>query len=221
MAHRELNEWQLIYTSREPDHQRLHEALCTLGNGYFSVRGAAEEAEAGETDYPGTYLAGGYDRLETRISGRVIENEDLVNWPNPLVLSFRTENDEWFDLDDVEILSFRQTLDLRQGLLERRIQFRHSDDQETTLRIRRLVHMANPHLAAIEWALVPENWSGRIEVRSGIDGAVINAGVERYKDLSSRHLDVLETGTIGEDGIYLTARTKQSKIAMTQGVRTQ
>ena len=37
----------------------------------------------------GTYLAGGYNRLQTEIAGRIVENEDLVNLPNWLSLSFR------------------------------------------------------------------------------------------------------------------------------------
>ena len=41
--------------------------------------------------YPGTYLAGGYNRLRTDIAGRSVENEDLVNFPNWLALTFRIE----------------------------------------------------------------------------------------------------------------------------------
>ncbi len=44
---------------------------------------------ADDVHYPGTYLAGGYNRLRTDIAGRVVENEDLVNFPNWLALTFR------------------------------------------------------------------------------------------------------------------------------------
>ena len=74
--------WTLTYNDWKPDEQPLREALCTLGNGYFATRGAAEEAVSGGPHYPGTYLSGGYNRLESEVSGRMIENEDLVNWPN-------------------------------------------------------------------------------------------------------------------------------------------
>ena len=73
--------WKLCYDSYNPSEEPLREALCTVGNGYFCSRGAAPEAAADEHHYPGTYLAGGYNRLKTRIAGRVIENEDLVNMP--------------------------------------------------------------------------------------------------------------------------------------------
>jgi alpha,alpha-trehalase len=59
-----------------PGEERLREALCTLGNGYLATRGAAPEALADQVHYPGTYLAGGYDRQVSEIAGRTVESED-------------------------------------------------------------------------------------------------------------------------------------------------
>lgn len=39
-----------------------------------------------------------------------------MNLPNWLSLTFRVEEGEWFSIDEVDILSYRQTLDLRHGL---------------------------------------------------------------------------------------------------------
>jgi alpha,alpha-trehalase len=107
-----MSAWSLVYEGFDPDKEELREALCTLGNGYFATRGASQEARADGFHYPGTYLACGYNRLETEIAGRVIENEDLVNIPNWLPLSFRIAGGDWFDLKDVEILHYRQELDI-------------------------------------------------------------------------------------------------------------
>jgi len=213
--------WALTYDAWDPDNQPLREALCTLGNGFFATRGAAEEATAGGPHYPGTYLAGGYNRLESEISGRVIEHEDLVNWPNWLCLGFRVEGEDWFDIGSTDLLSFRQTLNFREGILERHIRFRHAGHRQTALVSRRLVHLADPHLAAVQWIVTPENWSGRIEIRSALDGRVSNQGVARYRDLNSRHLDVLDLGRAGEDGVYLAVQTSQSHIRMVQAARTR
>jgi trehalose/maltose hydrolase-like predicted phosphorylase len=213
--------WTLTYDAWHAERQPLREAICTLGNGYFATRGAAEETAAGGSHYPGTYLAGGYNRLESEISGRVLENEDLVNWPNWLCLSVRAEGEDWFHIDSADLLDFRQDLKFREGILERRIRFRHAGDRETTLVSRRLVHMAHPHLAAIEWLVTPENWSGQLEIRSALDGNVCNQGVARYRDLNSRHLEVVEMGRTGEDGVYLAVQTNQSRIRMVQAARTQ
>jgi alpha,alpha-trehalase len=213
--------WSLVYDEYRLEQQPLREALCTLGNGYFATRGAAEEEHAGGAHYPGTYLAGGYDRRETYLAERWIENEDLVNWPNWLHLTFRPEGGEWLSLDDVEVLRFRQELDLRRGVLERHVRVRDRSDRETELISRRLVHMRQPHLAAEHWRLIPRNWSGRVHLRSLIDGSVINAGVARYRDLEGRHHEVVGCGAAGEDVVHLTVRTLQSKIRMSQAARTR
>jgi trehalose/maltose hydrolase-like predicted phosphorylase len=215
-----MNEWKLIYEGWNPKNEPLREALCTLGNGYFATRGAGEESTADRVHYPGTYIAGGYNRLETHIAGKVIENEDLVNWPNWLSMTFRLGDGEWLDLDRLEVLQYRQELDLQKGILERRLRVRDSRGHETSLRSRRLVHMRHQHLAAIQWELTPENWSGRLRIRSGLDGSITNDGVARYRELNQNHLDVLEACAAGEDGLDLVVQSKQSKIRVGQAART-
>jgi alpha,alpha-trehalase len=70
--HHAQDSWTLKYDHWPPEQQPLREALCTLGNGYFATRGAAEEVTAGGPHYPGTYLAGGYNRLESEVAGRIV-----------------------------------------------------------------------------------------------------------------------------------------------------
>jgi trehalose/maltose hydrolase-like predicted phosphorylase len=221
MADRETHNWKLTYTDYDPDQQPLREALCALGNGYIVTRGAFEEEHARGPHYPGTYLAGGYNRRETEVAGTVLENEDLVNWPNWLPLTFRPVGGEWFDLDEVDVIDFTYRLDVYRGILERTVRFCDAEEREFSLNARRIVHMAHPHLAAIEWRLQAHNWSGEIEIRSGLDGTVTNENVERYRALASDHVKVLETGREGEDAVFLTGRTNQSHIRMTQAARTR
>jgi len=216
-----MDKWSFVYEGFEPEQESLREALCTLGNGYFATRGAAPEAEADGVHYPGTYLAGGYNRLSTEIEGRTIENEDLVNLPNWLPLTFRIEGGDWFDFRKVETVSYRQELDLKQGRLIRTVRFRDSEDRLTTLTSRRFLHIRSQHLAGIETTLIPENWSGRLDVRSALDGRVVNAGVKRYRRLNSKHLDALEAGAAGEDGVWLKVRTNQSRIEIAVAARTR
>lgn len=213
--------WGLTYDGFNPCEEKLREALCTLGNGYFATRGAAPEKPAGEVHYPGSYLACGYDRLKTEIAGREIENEDLVNIPNWLPLSFRIEEGEWFDLGRVELVTSRQTLDLKTGVLVREVHFRESGGRESLLRQRRLVHMKYPHLAALETTVKALNWSGRIEFRSGLDGQVVNGGVKRYNQLNNHHLTPREESEIDDETVSLKVETVQSEIRIAQTARTR
>ena len=133
--------WSLVFEGFDPAQEGIREALCTLGNGYFATRGAAAGAVADDIHYPGTYLAGGYNRLRTDIAGRVVENEDLVNFPNWLALEFRIAEQDWFDARTVKLLSYRQELDLRRGMLLRSISFEDGQGRRSTLKERRLVSM--------------------------------------------------------------------------------
>ncbi|WP_018231033.1 glycosyl hydrolase family 65 protein [Thioalkalivibrio thiocyanodenitrificans] len=213
--------WSLVYEGYRPDQEGLREALCTLGNGYFATRGAAPDSRADDVHYPGTYLAGGYNRLVSEVAGRKVENEDLVNLPDWLPLTFRIDDGPWFSMDDVEILSLRQTLDLRRGLLCRELRFRDARGHTTGWHERRVVSMADPHLAGLCVELTAEDWSGQITVRSALDGGVTNSGVARYRDLANRHLEVLEREHRGEETIFLRARTNQSQLGVAQAARTR
>ncbi|MGQ9695827.1 MAG: BON domain-containing protein [Thermodesulfobacteriota bacterium] len=214
-----MNLWTLAYEGFDPKKESLREALCTLGNGYFATRGAVPESEANEIHYPGTYLAGGYNRLKTEIAGRVVENEDLVNMPNCLLTRFRPEGGDWFNLRPVEILSYRQELNLKEGLLLKRVRFRDKQNRETILIERRFIHMANMHLAALEITIIPVNWTGQIQIHAALDGTVINAGGERYKQLNNKHLEQVQSGLVNDDIIYLLVQTNQSFIRVAEAAR--
>lgn len=213
--------WSLTYEGFDPEQEKLREALCTLGNGYFATRGAGSESAADGTHYPGTYLAGGYNRLETEIKGKIIENEDLVNLPNWLCLNFRCEGQAWFNLNDVEIIDYRQELDLKRGLLNRRVTFKDGEGRRTAVSERRLIHMVDPHLAALEVVFTPENWSGRVEFNSALDGRVVNDGVPRYRGLNNKHLEPLSTRAIDDETILLKVQTNQSGLRIAQAARTR
>ena len=211
--------WSLVYEGFNPDSEKLREALCTLGNGYFATRGAAPESAACAIHYPGTYLAGVYNRLSSDVSGMTIENESLVNVPNWLPLSFSIEG-EWFSLSSVEILWYRQELDMKRGVLLRNIEFRDSGGRRTKLMQRRFVHMTYPHLGGLETTITPVNWSGSLRVRSALDGSVQNTLVERYRQLNNHHLAPLDTGVSDDGFIWLEVETNQSHVRITEVART-
>ncbi|MDA3870606.1 MAG: glycoside hydrolase family 65 protein, partial [Gammaproteobacteria bacterium] len=213
--------WTLSYNGYKPEQEGLRETLCALGNGYFCTRGAATDASADEVHYPGTYLVGGYNRLTTEIKGHEVENEDLVNMPNWLVLEISIDNGPWLHPDELEFLDYNQHLDVANGMLIRSLRFRDNNGRTTRWQERRLVSMADQHLAGLEIEIEPEDWSGELGIRSALDGTVINAGVARYRELNSRHLETLDSGQSEDDSIWLMSRTVQSRIEIAEAARTR
>ncbi len=213
--------WTLAFDSFEPEEEGLREALTSTGNGYFCTRGALAWSEADGVSYPGTYMHGGYNRETTIMAGVPVLNEDLVNLPNWLLVEVRIEGEEALDVSNVELLSYRHEYDVRNAVLKRNLRIRDRAGRETTLETRRFVSMADMHQAAMEWHITPENWSGRVEVVTSLDGRVTNRGVARYRRLEGRHLDPVSPRTFGPEVIALVARTRQSRIYVAEAARTR
>ncbi|MDH6492675.1 trehalose/maltose hydrolase-like predicted phosphorylase [Streptomyces sp. SAI-127] len=207
-----MTSWTWEYDGYEPTGERLRESLCTLGNGYLATRGALPECTADDVHYPGTYAAGCYNRLTSEVAGRRVENEDMVNLPNWLPLRFRLPGQEWITPYTAEVLDHRHVLHLSCGLLERRTRFGLGAGRVLTVRQQRLVHMADPHLAALRTEFTPDGFTGELEVEAALDGSVTNAGVPRYRDLDGRHLTHVHTGTVAPDTAWLRCRTRTSDI---------
>ena len=213
--------WMLRYGGYVPREEGLREALCTTGNGYCATRGAAPESAADGVHYPGTYIAGCYNQLRTEIAGRTVVSESLVNAPNWLPLTFAAGDGPWLSLDEVDVLEYQQELDLRRGVLTRRLRVRDGQGRITRATCRRFVHMGAAHLAGLETTIVAENWSGRLRVRSELDGTVENTGVPRYRELNSRHLVPVEARSLGTAAVLLVVETSQSHIRIAEACRTR
>ncbi|MCP3898098.1 MAG: beta-phosphoglucomutase family hydrolase, partial [Desulfobacteraceae bacterium] len=213
--------WGHIYSGFDPKDEGRRETMCALGNGYFVTRGAVPEAKADDNHYPGTYLAGGYNRLKTEVVGRTVENEDLVNIPNWLCLNFRFPTEEWFQLKDVKVHFYRQYLNIKKGVLDRTIQFQDKKNRKTLLLQRSFVHGEKMHMAGLKTTIIPLNWEGKIEICSALDGRVTNQGVERYRDLNSKHLELIDIQHLDEQAMVLKMRTNQSCIDIAMGARTK
>ena len=214
--------WTLVYEGFDPGRQGLREALCALGNGYFVTRGALPEARADDVNYPGTYVAGLYNRLVSDAAGRQVENEDLVNVPNWLPLQFRISGGSpWFDVQQSGVEDHLIQLDMRHGTLIRSFAWQDPQGRRTRVVQRRFVSRHDQHLAGLETEFTAENWSGTIQVRSGLDGRVVNAGVKRYRDLNGQHLTILGQAEVDTESVDLQVETNQSHVRIALAGRTR
>ncbi|MFW6009752.1 MAG: glycoside hydrolase family 65 protein [Actinomycetota bacterium] len=216
-----MDPWTLVYEGYDPQEEGLREALCTLGNGVLATRGAAPECRADATHYPGTYRAGLFNRLADTIDGVEVTNESMVNLPNWLVLRFRVGDRPWFSPDESDLEAYRLVLDLRRGVLTRHLRLRLPGAGRLSVAQRRIVHQSQPHLAALETTFCAEGFTAALQVRSGIDVAVRNAGVERYLGLADRHLTVLEARGHGQETVAAVVETTQSRLRIAEAARTR
>jgi beta-phosphoglucomutase family hydrolase len=203
--------WSINHVGYDTKKERSREALLTVGNGYFGTRGALEESEINPLNYPGTYMAGLYNRLKSSVDDRVIENEDFVNGPNWTHITFKVAEGEWFDPNIDEVIELERNLNFRSGVLTKRMIVVDKDGRETLIESRRFASMANQHHAAIDYSLTPLNYDGFIRVKSALRIPIKNDGVERYNTLNQIHLQPLKQNA--KDNIsYALAKTTESGI---------
>ena len=182
---------------------------------FFGTRGAMEESSANENNYPGTYLAGVYNRLESKVGDRIIENEDFVNCPNWLPFNFKIDNGNWMNINEIEILQINRTLNFKNGLLNRKMIVKDNSGNKTEIESQRIASMENHHLAAIQYSVKPLNYSGKITIRTGINGNLINDGVDRYKQLNQKHLKSFAEGA-EKNNAFVVVKTTQSDIEIAE-----
>lgn len=168
--------FKLTFDHYDPEDELRRESVMSLGNGLLHCRASAPQERESETHHPGHYRAGCYARLQGEVEGVEVATDSLANLPNWLALSFRLEGeDDWLSFDRVNIVSYRQQLDMKAALLTREVTFRDSLNRLTEFHEERFVSMASPHLGALRTRLRPIDWSGLVEIRSSIDTGITNA----------------------------------------------
>jgi kojibiose phosphorylase len=181
--------------------KRLHhsETVFTLGNGYLGTRGAFEENFSGEMR--ATFLHGVFDDVPVVFT-------ELANAPDWLEMEILLDG-ERFTLDHGDLLSFNRTLNLKTATLKRELRWRSPNGQITHLVFERFASLADEHLCAIKATITPENYSGRVEVRAGINGEMDN--------LSFKHWNWLDQDSRGQEA-WLRCQTRATKIDLAVAV---
>jgi HAD superfamily hydrolase (TIGR01509 family) len=213
--------WRLCYEDPGPVEEGVVEALCTLANGYVGTRGARAWAHDDGSSYPGTYIAGLYNRLDSQVAGQLVEVESLVNAPNWLPVAFRAEDGSWLGGAGAVVSAHRVRLDLRCGLLVRRCEVTDRAGRRTALVERRVASMAYPHLVALELSCIPLNWSGRLHLRAALDGRVVDDETVEDRLLANHHLQLVDQGGDEQGGFWLRVRTVQSQVTVAMAARCQ
>jgi HAD superfamily hydrolase (TIGR01509 family) len=209
--------WVLVYHGFDPAHEGHREALTTMGNGRMATRGVLPEHQDDGTHYPGTYIAGVYNRLVSGIHGRRLEEEHLVNTPNWLPLDLRIDDGPWWSSGVVPATDERRELDLQHGMSVRQVTLTGPEERRLDITQRSFVSMDDPHLAVQETTVTSIGWTGRVTIRAGIDASIRNTNVASYIGTNATHL---ASPIFRQDGdvILCEVQTRQSKVRIATAV---
>jgi len=194
--------WVLTETEYAPDRLGHKETLFTIGNGYLCTRGAYEERYPTETRT--TFAHGIFDDMP-------ISFTELANLPDWTNLEITIEGERFaLDAPRSERILYRRELDMRTATLRRQVTWRSPTGRLVRLEWERWCSLDNPHLLHLRCAATPLNFSGRIEIRTGLMGHTDNDGL--------RHIEILAQGE-AEGLLWLHTRTRRTGIAIGQAMR--
>lgn len=168
--------WTL--TSHRIDPKDTHHAF--VGNGYLGQRVAPNGA--GYTDseaktgwplfsrrYDGSFVSGLYAHNKDTTENREVAAA-IPTW-SPLTVSTDGPSAETFTsaTPAARISHYRQSLDLRRGLVRTELTWTAADGRATDLVYDVLADRANPHVGAVRLRMTP-HWDGEAKVTDRIDG---------------------------------------------------
>ncbi|MCX7710785.1 MAG: hypothetical protein N2484_13180 [Clostridia bacterium] len=203
-----IKEKELAYSDRS-----FHESVFSLGNGYMGVRGFNEEDNQLARYEACTYIAGIFDYFLPRFT-------DMVNTPNFWKSGIRI-NGQWFCLDNGSVLEYEKELDMRKGIIRRDILWENSIGNKTRIETVKFLSKDDVHQAVLSIRILPLNYSGEVEIETGIDADVCNCVIpdDQMKDEISLFEMLREENKniIGEDILTIKLRTMRSGYTVCEG----
>lgn len=175
----QVDPWKVVEEGFDPGRNRVSESIFSLGNEYMGVRGYPEEGYGGDT-LLGSYFNGLFEEspVTAHYKGIIKRLRFMVNavdWLHTRI----TLDGEMLDLAASRFSGFRRELDLRTGVYTREFVWHTASGKDVQLTFERFVSMKVSHLGAQRITFMPLNFSGSIQVRTGLNLAVIHEDQQR------------------------------------------
>jgi len=200
-----------------------NETVFSLANGHLGMRGNLEE-DAGNVAH-GTYLNGFHEEAPIAYGeaahGFARNHQVLLNVADGKRIRLEVGG-EGFDLTTGSVEGHERVLDLRTGLLTRTVRWRSPAGTLVQVVSRRLVSLARPDLAAIDYAVTALEGEAAIGLISTLDARVRNQEVSDDPRVGA-HLPDGALGTVRCEATagagLVMARTRSTRLAVVAAVR--
>ena len=156
--------WMLTQTEWAPEKSIYFETIFTQSNGYMGIRGYTEEVITGLDSYREGYLAGVFGEIDQAALKQIKVN---YAWPMlamitlPELFGCKIElNGELFQISEGNLNFFRCSLNMRNGVLSRQVEWTSPKGHRTRLVFERFLSAAESHLGVQQITVTPKNWQG-------------------------------------------------------------
>ncbi|AWV34996.1 glycoside hydrolase family 65 protein [Paenibacillus odorifer] len=169
-----VDPWAIIEEGFDPERNRTSESIFSLGNEYMGVRGYAEEGYSGDT-LQGSYFNGLNEQLDigNHYKGIIRSLRYMVNAVDWLYTRLSVEGEQ-LDLAKSNVTDYVRRLDLRKGTYRRELVWHLNDGKSLKVVFTRLVSMTMSHLGLQRVDFEPLNFSGSVDICTGLDFGIIH-----------------------------------------------
>jgi alpha,alpha-trehalose phosphorylase len=145
-----VDPWRLVETSPSREDAGVTETLFSVANGYLGLRG--NEPEGRHEHEHGTFINGFHETFPIRHAeqayGFAEVGQTIINAPDAKVMRVYVD-DEPLSLDVADVRDYTRTLDMRDGVLRRRIEWTTPSGKDVCIDYDRLVSFEEKHLAVM------------------------------------------------------------------------
>jgi len=214
--------WSVRETHLDLDVLAQTESVLALSNGHIGLRANLDEGEP--FGLPGTYLNSFYElrplpQAETAY-GNPESGQTIVNVTNGKIIRLLVD-DEPFDLRYGRLLAHERELDLRAGVLRRRVEWSSPASVSVGVRSTRLVSFVQRSTAAIMYEVEPLEGPVRVVVQSEL---VANEPESSARSADPRTAAILESPLESQEffdhaaRVVLVHSTRRSGLGMAAGM---
>jgi len=197
--------WVLTQTGWDAEKGHYYETIFTQSNGYMGIRGYREEVDTAAPTCREGYLGGVFSKLPPVARELVVhdypwDSRQMVALPE-LFAAWIALDGDGFCLTAGKIESYKQSLDMRTGILHREVVWSNKEKGKTTkIRFTRFLSAKTPGLAVQKIEIEPVNWSGEAEIFWDYDIAqktLFRCGDPAKAHVACPHFSILETSAHG------------------------
>jgi alpha,alpha-trehalose phosphorylase len=174
-----VDEWNLIEKGFHPELLAQLETIMALGNGYLGMRGCPEEGGPNAENatlingfyetHPIVYVEGAYGFART--------GQTILSVTDSKIIKLFVD-DEPFWLPNATLLRYDRRLNMKSGTLDREILWETPAGKQVSITSRRLVSLANRHVAAISYRVMLLSAAAPVVIASEMKANEPSAHVE-------------------------------------------
>ena len=213
------DEWNIIERTPHPEFLAQLETVLALSNGYLGIRGCPEE---GGPNAENTTLVNGFYESWPIVYGEEAygfakTGQTIVNVTDSKIIKLFVD-DEPFWITNSHLLSYDRRLNMKSGTLDRDIVWETPAGKQVRITSRRLVSLANRHVAAISYRVTVLNAAASLVISSEIvanaPGVHANGGDPRQAKVFAGQTLHHRTGYGKDCRIVLCHATEKSRLSL-------